>query len=175
MDVIQIAFGSSGLVFGAIVAWVVLSQVHKKELASEKRISSLEADSNDSSKIKSELATFKSSEEFQALKKLEFQNGFISGSAATLNDFQVQYQKFDSVDEKFFSSVVETGYFMQLTYKGLPIGDVTKRIVHAEKKVDKKRVDEIIAKLTATVDSLIGAAAASKIPVKEVAHLVAKG
>jgi len=63
---------------------------------------------------------------------------------------------------------------MQLTYRGFPVGDVTKRIVHAGKKVDKKRVDDIISKLNETVSSLIQGAMAGKIPVKEVKHLINK-
>ena len=63
---------------------------------------------------------------------------------------------------------------MQLTYRGLPVGDITKRVIHAGKKVDKKRVDDIINRLNDTVNSLVQAAAAGKIPVKEVKHLITR-
>ena len=108
------------------------------------------------------------------IRKSEYSRGFSEGSESTLNDFQVQYQKFENIDEKFFSSIVETGYFMQLTYRGLPVGDVTKRVIHAGRKVDRKRVDEILDRLNDTVTSLVQAAAAGKIPVKEVKNLIRK-
>ncbi len=118
---------------------------------------------------------FKKSNEFRLMRQAGFNKGFTRGVESTLKDFQVQYQKFENIEEKFFSSIVETGYFMQLTYKGLPIGDVTKRIIHAERKVDKKRVDEIIRRLDETVQALIVSAAAGKIPVKEVKDLLRRG
>jgi len=108
------------------------------------------------------------------IRKSEYGRGFSEGGESTLNDFQIQYQKFENIDEKFFSSIVETGYFMQLTYRGLPVGDVTKRVIHAGRKVDKKKVDEILDRLNNTVTSLVQAAAAGKIPVREVGNLIKK-
>lgn len=108
------------------------------------------------------------------IKKSEYSRGYKDGADSTLNDFRIEYQTFENIDEKMFSSNVETGYFMQLTYRGLPVGDVTKRVIHSSKKVDKKRVDEIITKLNETVNSLVLAAAAGKIPVKEVKNLIRK-
>lgn len=136
------------------------------------RIALLEAEACNGQTARDAVEEFRKSKEFRMIKKAEYDRGFREGSESSMNDFQIQYQKFENIDEKFFSSIVETGYFMQLTYRGLPVGDVTKRVIHAGKKVDKKRVDDIINKLNDTVTSLVQAAAAGKIPVKEVKHLL---
>ncbi|HPS58256.1 MAG TPA: hypothetical protein PK514_09135 [Spirochaetota bacterium] len=138
------------------------------------RISELEAEACNGQTAISAVEDFRKSKEFRMIKKAEYDRGFRVGAENAMNDFQIQYQKFENIDEKFFSSIVETGYFMQLTYRGLPVGDVTKRVIHAGKKVDKKRVDDIINKLNDTVTSLVQAAAAGKIPVKEVKYLLTR-
>ena len=63
---------------------------------------------------------------------------------------------------------------MQLFYNGLPIGDVTKRILHAEKKVKQEMVTQILDRVDRTVNNLIEVAKQSKIPVKEATGLVGK-
>lgn len=159
-----------GFALGAIIttAGFLLFKKHSG------RISTLEAEACNGHTAKSAVGEFRKSKEFRLIKKDEYNRGFREGTENTINDFQIQYQKFENVDEKFFSSIVETGYFMQLTYRGLPVGEVTKRVIHAGKKVDKKRVDGIIKKLNETVTLLVQAAALKKIPIKEVKNLLSK-
>jgi len=163
-----------GFACGAGTALAVSLAVKKMNSSREKRISLLESDADRSRIIRSAVDSFKKSSEFRLIKQAEYNRGFNDGTQNTLADFSIEYQKFENIEEKFFSSIVETGYFMQLTYKGIPVGGVTKRIVHAGKKVDRKRVDGIIAMLDETVKQLIEAAAAGKIPIKQVRHLITK-
>ena len=167
MNFIQVA---AAFILGAISAAGIFIFLKKKE----EHISALKAEACNSKAVRDAIEDFKKSKEFRLIKKTEYNKGLNQGMTNTINDFQIQYQKFENVDENLFTSTVETGYFMQLTYRGLPIGDVTKRVIHAGKKVDKKRVDEIISRLNETVSSLIQAAMAGKIPVKEVKHLLNK-
>lgn len=170
MNLILSAQLAYGLVFGVIATAAIFLLLKKHE----GRMSALEAKACSGQTARDAVEEFRKSKEFRLIKKSEYDRGFRDGAENAMNDFQIQYQKFENIDEKFFSSIVETGYFMQLTYKGLPVGDVTKRVIHAGKKVDKKRVDDIINKLNETVTLLVQTAAAGKIPVKEVKHLITR-
>lgn len=163
----QLAFGFA---LGVIITAVVFILFKKNS----RRISTLEAEACNGHTAKTAIEEFRKSKEFRMIKKDEYNKGFREGTDNAIHDFQIEYQKFENVDEKFFSSIVETGYFMQLTYRGLPVGEVTKRVIHAGKKVDKKRVDGIIKKLNETVTLLVQAAALKKIPIKEVKNLLSK-
>lgn len=167
----QLAAGfAAGFAAGAAVT-AAISILLKKNSG---RVTSLQAEACNGQTARSAVEEFRKSKEFRMIKKAEYDRGLRDGASDAMNDFRIEYQKFENIDEKFFSSIVETGYFMQLTYKGLPIGGVTKRVIHAGKKVDKKRVEEIINRLNDTVTSLVQAAAAGKIPVKEVKHLLTR-
>ncbi|HNX23943.1 MAG TPA: hypothetical protein PKG60_07815 [Spirochaetota bacterium] len=170
MNLILITELTGSFVSGVIITAVISVLIRKKS----KRISALETEASNGLAARTGIENFKKSKEFRLIKKSEYSKGFNEGVSSALNDFQIQYQKFENIDEKFFSSIVETGYFMQLTYKGFPVGDVTKRVIHAGKKVDKKRVDDIINKLNDAVTSLIQAAADRKISLKEVKHLISR-
>lgn len=170
MNVILSAQTAAGFLLGVITTAAAFLLLKKYTV----RVTALKSEAQNGQAARSAVEEFRKSGEFRLIKKSEYDRGYREGAANTMNDFQIQYQKFENIDEKFFSSIVETGYFMQLTYRGLPVGDVTKRVIHAGKKVDKKRVDEIINRLNDTVTSLVQAAAAGKIPVKEVKHLLAK-
>lgn len=170
MNFIQPAQLAAGFSLGVIITAAVFS-ILKKHTAT---VVALETEAYTGQTARSAIDEFRKSKEFKLIKKSEYDRGFRQGAENTMNDFQIQYQKFENIDEKFFSSIIETGYFMQLTYRGLPVGDITKRVIHAGKKVDKKRVDDIINRLNDTVNSLVQAAAAGKIPVKEVKHLITR-
>ena len=170
MNVILTAELAGGFTLGLITASIIFIFLKKKD----RQISILKTEACNGETARTATENFKKSREFALIKKSEFNKGFNEGVKSTINDFQIQYQKFENIDEKYFSSTIETGYFMQLTYKGFPVGDVTKRVIHAGKKVDKKRVDDIIKKLNETVTSLIQTASSGKIPVKEVKHLINK-
>jgi len=171
---LEILIGVVALAVGIILGRVINGHSSAQKIALEKKLSSLEADANDGDKIKSAMSEFKSSPEFKALQELEYRKGWEVGQKETLGQFQIQYEKFNSVEDKWLSSLVETGYCMQLFYSGLPIGDVTKRIIHAEKKVNKDAVKDILDRVDRTVNNLIEVAKQSKIPVKEARGLVNK-
>lgn len=170
MSLLLLAQLTLAFAFGIIISTVVFILLKKHA----GQISTLEAEACNGHTAKTAIEEFRKSREFRMIKKDEYNKGFREGTDNAINDFQIQYQKFENVDEKFFSSIVETGYFMQLTYRGLPVGEVTKRVIHAGKKVDKKRVDGIINKLNETVTLLVQAAALKKIPIKEVKNLLSK-
>lgn len=160
---------AAGFAAGATVTAAIFILLKKNS----GRVNSLQTE-GDGHTARSAVEEFRKSKEFRMIKKAEYDRGLRDGASEAMSDFSIEYQKFENIDEKFFSSIVETGYFMQLTYKGLPIGGVTKRVIHAGKKVDKKRVEEIINRLNDTVTSLVQAAAVGKITVKEVKHLLTK-
>jgi len=171
---LEILIGVVALAIGIILGRVIKGQSNAQTVALEKKLSSLEADANDGDKIKSAMVDFKGSQEFKAMQELEYRKGWEIGQKEILAQFQIQYEKFSNVDDKWFSSLVETGYCMQFFFSGLPIGDVTKRIIHAEKKVNKEAVKEILDRVDRTVNNLIEVAKQSKISVKEATGLVNK-
>lgn len=171
---LSIIFGASGVALGFLLGFLIKGLSAKKETELEKKLSSLEATSNDGSKMQAALEAFKASAEFKAMQEVEYRKGWETGQKDTLAQFQIQYEKFSDVEDKWISSMVETGYCMQLYYNGLPIGDPTKRILHAEKKVNKEAVKTLLETLDRTVNNLIEVAKQSRIGVKEVVGLIKK-
>lgn len=156
---------------GVAVGMIIKGVTSTKHIELAKKMGALEADANDGEKIKEAMETYKASTELKAMHEVEYRKGFEAGQMETLNRFQIQYEKFSHVEDKWTCSVVETGYCMQLFYNGLPIGDVTRRVLHAEKRVNKEAVQEILQRLDKVVDNLITTAKDSNVPVKIVSGL----
>lgn len=84
--------------------------------------------------------------DFAARLDNEYRRGKDDGHKAELEKLAIVYEPYQVVTEEYMGMKkrAELGYSMQLHYAGLPIGEPTRKVLHAKIEYDQARIDKIM-------------------------------
>lgn len=120
---------------------------------------------NDVEKIISErIEKYKKSEDYLTALSLCTKNGEIEGAKKELAKFNIEYTPFINIKDEFLKKKAESGYLMQLSYSGLPIGEATKYVTGYEEKYKEENAKYLIEAITKTVENVSKIASKNNIP-----------
>jgi hypothetical protein len=111
------------------------------------------------------LTDYKTSEEFAAVLGAEHAKGKLAGAADELNKFHITYTPVLVDHETFISHKVDAGYDMQLHYSGFPIGEPTRRITSHQEKSKDENINRMLDTVNKTLELAAAAATKQRIPV----------
>jgi flagellar biosynthesis/type III secretory pathway protein FliH len=86
------------------------------------------------------------SADFAARLDNEYRRGKDDGHKAELEKLTIVYEPYQVVTEEYLGMKkrAEIGYSMQLHYAGLPIGEPTRKVLHAKAEFDQAKIDNIM-------------------------------
>lgn len=86
------------------------------------------------------------SADFEARLDNEYRRGKDDGHKAELEKLAIVYEPYQVVTEEYLGMKkrAELGYSMQLHYAGLPIGEPTRKVLHAKIEYDQAKIDNIM-------------------------------
>jgi hypothetical protein len=118
----------------------------KPKVQQAETIATLKA-TNHTATVNEALEAYKSSPDFDSVKKEAFLMGKEEGRRDELAKFTVKVSPWKDSDKRFFKSVIKVGYTMQMFYGGIPLGDQMLRIEGTAAEVDKELVMQLIEKV----------------------------
>lgn len=77
------------------------------------------------------------------------------GAADAMKDWTAVVEPYKEHNEGWFKDRVLVGYTMQLTYKGLPVGEPTVKIVDVHEKIDREKVDAVLDKAVSAAGEVV--------------------
>lgn len=116
-------------------------------------------------KVNERLEIFRNSEELKMLLLYHTNLGEIQGAKNELAKFKIEYEQFLDIKDEFFKKKAESGYYMQLFYNGLPIGEPNKRIISSEEKFKEENAKELIDSVTQSIQKISSVATSNNIPI----------
>lgn len=86
------------------------------------------------------------SADFAARLDNEYRRGKDDGHKAELEKLAIIYEPYQVVTEEYMGMKkrAELGYSMQLHYAGFPIGEPTRKVLHAKIEYDQAKIDKIM-------------------------------
>ena len=87
-------------------------------------------------------------------KENMFLKGKIEGEKETILKFEIKYESFLQFDEKVFKKRAISGYYKQLFYNSLPIGENTKIITNTIENSNDENIKLVIEKVENTLDKI---------------------
>lgn len=111
------------------------------------------------------LRHFKASDEFETRLNLEHTKGKTAGEESERNKFEITYTTVIIDHESWISHKVDVGYDMQIRYAGFPIGEPTRRITNHQEKSKDENINKLVEMVTNSLELIAVAASKQKIPV----------
>lgn len=154
------------LVIVSLVTGILVNFRSKRKYYADAFSAGYEKRQNEHSEIvREDVEKIKQSTDFKVLLENENNKGKIDGRKETLQQFRISYQPFVDNHDSFLKHTAEAGYYMQIFYEGLPIGDPMKRITKHDEKFKEENLKYLVDSATEAVNQIAKAATGTGIPV----------